>query len=49
MGEALHGLAESLRQQGKDKEADAVDAQFRTAWSRADVTIKSSCYCRKGS
>jgi tetratricopeptide (TPR) repeat protein len=48
-GWALHGLAESLRQQGRDREADMVDAQFRTAWSRADVTIKSSCYCRKGS
>ncbi len=48
-GWALHGLSESLHQQGRDKEADAVSAQFRTAWSRADVTIKSSCYCRKGS
>ena len=48
-GWALHGLSESLRQQGRDREADAVDAQFRTAWARADVTIKSSCYCRKGS
>jgi len=49
-GWALHGLAESLREQeGKEKEAAAVDAQFRTAWSRADVKIKSSCYCRKGS
>jgi len=48
-GWALHGLSESLRQQGRDKEADAVSAQFRTAWMRADVTIKSSCYCRKGS
>ncbi|HET6349261.1 MAG TPA: hypothetical protein VFH88_09290 [Candidatus Krumholzibacteria bacterium] len=48
-GWALHGLAESLRQQGKDKDASIVDAQFRKAWERADVVIKSSCYCRKGS
>jgi len=48
-GWALNGLAESLRQQGKDAEAASVDAQFAKAWTRADVTIKSSCYCRKGS
>jgi tetratricopeptide (TPR) repeat protein len=48
-GWSLNGLAESLRQQGKDKEASAVDAQFANAWKRADITIKSSCYCRKGS
>ncbi|HKW13215.1 MAG TPA: hypothetical protein VJS69_01895 [Candidatus Krumholzibacteria bacterium] len=48
-GWSLNGLAESLRQQGKDKEATAVDAQFVNAWKRADITIKSSCYCRKGS
>ena len=48
-GWSLNGLAESLRAQGKDKEASAVDAQFAKAWARADVQIKSSCYCRKGS
>jgi len=48
-GWALNGLAESLREQGKDKEASAVDAQFAKAWARADVQIKSSCFCRKGS
>lgn len=48
-GWALHGLAESLRAQGRDQEAEVVAVQFRTAWSHADVTIKSSCYCRKGS
>jgi tetratricopeptide (TPR) repeat protein len=48
-GWSLHGLSESLRAQGKEKEASAVDAQFRKAWARADVTIQSSCYCRKGS
>jgi tetratricopeptide (TPR) repeat protein len=48
-GWALNGLAESLRAQGKDQDAAAVDVQFRKAWKRADVTIQSSCYCRKGS
>jgi len=48
-GWSLNGLGESLRAQGKEKEASAVDAQFRKAWARADVTIQSSCYCRKGS
>jgi tetratricopeptide (TPR) repeat protein len=48
-GWALHGLAESLRHQGKDKEANAVAVQFTKAWERADVKINSSCYCRKGS
>lgn len=48
-GWSLNGLAESLRAQGKDREASAVDAQFAKAWARADVQIKSSCYCRKGS
>lgn len=48
-GWALHGLAESLRRQGKEKEAAAVDVEFQKAWARADVEIKSSCYCRKGS
>ena len=48
-GWALHGLAECLRREGRDQDADAVDAKFRESWARADITIKSSCYCRKGS
>lgn len=48
-GWSLNGLAESLRAQGKDAEAAAMDREFQKAWGRADVAIKSSCYCRKGS
>jgi cytochrome c-type biogenesis protein CcmH/NrfG len=36
-GWSLHGLAESLKAQGRAKEAAAVEAKFRKAWSRADV------------
>jgi tetratricopeptide (TPR) repeat protein len=35
-GWSLHGLAQSLAAQGRTREARAVDAQFRKAWSRAD-------------
>ena len=41
-GWALHGLAESLRAQKKAREAEAVDATFREAWARADVTLTAS-------
>jgi hypothetical protein len=36
-GWSLHGLAESLKAQGRTKEAEAADARFRKAWARADV------------
>ena len=36
-GWSLHGLAESLKAQGRAKEAAAADARFRRAWARADV------------
>ncbi len=35
-GWALHGLAQSLRAQGKEEVAAEVDRQFRHAWLRAD-------------
>jgi Tetratricopeptide repeat len=41
-GWALFGLAQSLRAQGKTREAAAVDARFRTAWQHADITITAS-------
>jgi tetratricopeptide (TPR) repeat protein len=41
-GWSLFGLAQSLRAQGKTAEASQVDAEFRRAWSRADVTITAS-------
>jgi tetratricopeptide (TPR) repeat protein len=41
-GWALYGLAESLRAQKKRATADDVEAQFREAWARSDVTITAS-------
>jgi tetratricopeptide (TPR) repeat protein len=41
-GWSLYGLAGSLRAQGKAADAAAVEAQFRQAWARADVTLSSS-------
>jgi len=45
-GWALHGLAECLRNLGREDEAAAVQARFELAWARADVTIPGSCFCR---
>lgn len=45
-GWALWGLARSLRAQEKLAEADAVQARFRKAWKRADVSLESTCYCQ---
>ena len=39
-GWSLRGLADALRAQGQD--ADEVEAEFREAWSRADVWIAGS-------
>lgn len=41
-GWTLHGLAASLRAQGKDEAAAAVDRDFTAAWTRADVTLAAS-------
>jgi tetratricopeptide (TPR) repeat protein len=41
-GWSLHGLAQSLRAQGKTAEATQVDERFKKAWSRADVTLTAS-------
>ena len=38
-GWSLHGLAQSLRAQGKAKEATAVERRFKKAWDKADVEI----------
>ena len=43
---SLHGLAECLRSAGQEEEALAVEARFRDASKRSDVTIRASCYCR---
>ncbi|HET9951614.1 MAG TPA: hypothetical protein VFS09_07465 [Candidatus Eisenbacteria bacterium] len=41
-GWSLRGLADALRAQGKNAEADAVEARFKKAWTGADVAITSS-------
>jgi pimeloyl-ACP methyl ester carboxylesterase len=41
-GWSLFGLMQSLRAQGRGHEAAAVDARFKKAWRRADVTLSSS-------
>ena len=41
-GWSLYGLGQSLRQQGRAAEAADVEAQFRRAWSHADVQLTSS-------
>ncbi|NIP82340.1 MAG: tetratricopeptide repeat protein, partial [Gemmatimonadetes bacterium] len=38
-GWSLHGLAESLRRQGREVEADEVAARFAAAWREADVDV----------
>jgi tetratricopeptide (TPR) repeat protein len=47
-GWALKGLSECLHRSGKHEDAEAVDRRFQAAWSRADVNIRASCYCRPG-
>lgn len=41
-GWALYGLAQSLKEQGKNAEARTTQKQFRNAWKRADVKLTSS-------
>lgn len=41
-GWALYGLAQSLRDQGKNAEARATQKQFKAAWKHADVKLTSS-------
>jgi tetratricopeptide (TPR) repeat protein len=41
-GWSLMGLAQSLRAQGKTKQADEVQAEFEDAWKYADVEITAS-------
>jgi tetratricopeptide (TPR) repeat protein len=45
-GWSLHGLAECLRRRGANDEAALVEARFAQAWSRADVKLPGSCFCR---
>ena len=41
-GWSLRGLADALRAQGKESEADEAEARFRTAWAGADVELTAS-------
>ncbi|MGE0821860.1 MAG: hypothetical protein AB7G75_09910 [Candidatus Binatia bacterium] len=41
-GWSLYGLAQSLRAQGKGKDAAAVEEQFKKAWAKADVKLTAS-------
>jgi tetratricopeptide (TPR) repeat protein len=43
-GWTLHGLAASLHALGQDEAAAAVERDFRTAWSRADVALTASVF-----
>lgn len=47
-GWSLFGLSEALMRQHKAAEAAIVRAQFTRAWSKADLTIASSCLCQPG-
>lgn len=41
-GWSLFGLAQSLREQRKNREADEIDSQFRHVWAEADVKLTGS-------
>ena len=41
-GWSLFGLLQSLRAQGKEQQAAAVEKRFRKAWKRSDVTLTAS-------
>lgn len=43
-GWSLFGLAQALREQGRDAEAETVDARLEQAWANADVQLTSSRY-----
>jgi tetratricopeptide (TPR) repeat protein len=45
-GWSLFGLSESLMQQGKMKEVADLRTRFNEIWSKADLTITSSCLCQ---
>ncbi|MCM2315404.1 MAG: tetratricopeptide repeat protein [Thermoanaerobaculia bacterium] len=47
-GWALYGLGRALRLQKKNKEAAAVEAEFKRVWKDGDVKLKSACLCLPG-
>lgn len=44
---SLHGYHECLTRLGKHEQAGIVEQQLKIAAARADVPIRSSCYCRR--
>jgi tetratricopeptide (TPR) repeat protein len=47
-GWSLFGLSEALMRQHKNAEVPALRSQFKQVWSKADLTISSSCLCQPG-
>jgi tetratricopeptide (TPR) repeat protein len=47
-GWSLFGLERALRGRGADAEAKQVAEEFTHAWSNADVTLSSPCFCQAG-
>jgi tetratricopeptide (TPR) repeat protein len=47
-GWSLMGLRDSLKAQGRAKEAQVADARLRKAWAEADIQPSASCYCQAG-
>jgi tetratricopeptide (TPR) repeat protein len=47
-GWSLFGLAQALEGRGQGTEAADVRARFSAAWKRADVQLRSSCFCQAG-
>lgn len=47
-GWALFGLTRCLEARGAVEEARQTKARFDKAWERADVQLKSSCFCQPG-
>ena len=45
-GWALFGVVQALRAQKKDPQADIVEARFKKAWARADVTLANSRFAK---
>jgi tetratricopeptide (TPR) repeat protein len=43
-GWALHGLAQSLKLQGRNADASAAQQRFDSAWKNADVTLVASAF-----
>ncbi len=41
-GWSLYGLQQSLAMQGREADAEQMEARFRTAWQQADVTLSAS-------